>query len=107
MINQQAMKKKILCLMIASLSLFACPFQMNAATSSPVAVNTEVDALPVIPPAMEKKMDELKKKYQGKFSPKENKQENSSKAKAGRHNGVYYISGTALVLIIILLILLL
>jgi hypothetical protein len=102
------MKKNIVCLMIACLSLFAIPFQANAGTL-PVQkeVTTETAVPPVITPAMEKKIDAFKKKHHEMFSKKDTK-ENSSADPARKHDGgVIIISGGALLLIIILLIILL
>ncbi len=99
------MKKKIICLMIACLSLFAYPFQLSAGT---VATNTVQTELPIVPkPGLEKKINDFKKKHPDLFSNKENKEESTSEAANHKHGGVYYISGTALVLIIILLVILL
>ncbi len=98
------MKKKIICLMIACLSLFAYPFQLSAGT---IAAATKTE-LPVVPkPGLEKKINDFKKKHPDLFSNKENKEESKSEAANHKHGGVYYISGTALVLIIILLVILL
>jgi hypothetical protein len=101
------MKKNIICLMIACLSLFAVPYQLNAGALATPKDKTE---LPIIPPAMEKKVNEFKKNHPGMFTKKNNKEENNAEENAtqgGRHGGVYYISGGALLLIIILLIILL
>lgn len=89
--------------MIACLSLFAYP--LSAGSFEGPKEKTE---LPIIPPAMEKKMDQFKKKHPELFTKKDNKaEENGTSSEASRHGGVYYISGGALLLIIILLILLL
>lgn len=99
------MKKKIICLMVACLSLFAYPFQLSAGS---VVALTEKTELPVEPkPGLEKKINEFKRKHPDLFSKKENKEESTSEAAQPKNGGVYYISGTALILIIILLIILL
>lgn len=100
------MKKQLLCLMIAGLSLFALPYELKAGTPALKENSTEVSAPPTLTPAMEKKIDNFKKKHPDMFSKKENKEQSTSNAAGGR-GGVYYISGTALVLIIVLLIILL
>lgn len=102
------MKKKMICLMIAGLSLFASPIAMNAGTLPAVNENTEASVPPVVTPAMEKKIEAFKKKHPEMFSKKENKNERySENAAKTRDGGVLYISGGALILIIILLIILL
>lgn len=102
------MKKKLICLMIAGLSLFAVPVTMTAGTLPAVKENTEASTPPVVTPAMEKKIDAFKKKHPELFSKKENKKGNNSENAAKTHDGgVLYISGGALILIIILLIILL
>lgn len=106
------MKKKIICLMIACLSLFAYPYQLGAASLEGPKDKTE---FPVIPPAMEKKVNEFKKNHPELFTKKDISStldktkagENATSSGAQRHGGVYYISGGALLLIIILLIILL
>ena len=101
------MKKQILCLMIACLSLFAFPASLSAGSEFGNKDKTE-NVIPIVPPAMEKKVNEFKKNHPEMFSKKENKESNNATSEAGgRHGGVYYISGGALLLIIILLIILL
>jgi hypothetical protein len=98
------MKKQIICLMIACLSLFAYPYQLSAASLEGPKDKTE---LPIIPPAMEKKVKEFKKDHPELFTNKDKKASADAVKESQRHGGVYYISGGALLLIIILLIILL
>lgn len=101
------MKKRIICMMIACLSLFVYPYHLSAGALAGPKDKTE---LPIVPPAMEKKINEFKKNHPGMFAQKDNKEDNKAEenaTKGGRHGGVYYISGGALLLIIILLIILL
>ena len=99
------MKKNIICLMIACLSLFAIPFEASAGTLPVAKENTE--ATTVIPPAMEKKVDAFKKKHPEMFTKKDTKETNSTDPARKHDGGVIIISGGALLLIIILLIILL
>lgn len=100
------MKKQFLCLMIAGLSLFSLPYNLSAGTPALKENTTEAYVPPTLTPAMEKKIDNFKKKHPDMFSKEENKQESGSNSEAGR-GGVYFISGATLVLIIVLLIILL
>lgn len=65
------MKKKIVCLMIACLSLFAFPYQLSAVS---LAETTETSIPSVIDPPLEKKIKALKKKHPELFSKTENKE---------------------------------
>jgi hypothetical protein len=98
------MKKSAICLMIACLSLFASPVIVNAGT---IAENKATTEVPVLPPALEKKVDKFKKNHPEMFSKKETKEAENAKATSEHGGGVVYISGGALLLIIILLIILL
>ena len=86
--------------MIACLSLFASPAVLSAGT---IAENRAVTTqLPVIPPALEKKVDKFKKNHPDMFSNKENKE--AQKAESAHGGGVVYNYGGAHLLLIIIFI---
>jgi hypothetical protein len=96
------MKKKAFYLMIACLSLIACPQLVKAGTELPVAANTETVMNPSAVNTLLDKVDGTKKPHLV-FHKKDAVNQSAEK----RAGGVIYISGAALVLIIILLIILL
>jgi hypothetical protein len=98
------MKKKILCLMIACLSLFAIPNPVQAGTIAAPKENTE---LPVLPPVVEKKLEQFKKKHPGMFSKKDIKaEENTATESQQKAMGIigFVFSVSLLVVIALLLI---
>jgi hypothetical protein len=90
--------------MIACLSLFALPYQLQAGTIVTPKENSE---LPVLPPALEKKVEHFKKNHPELFSRKENKdQDNTSTEKSQKAAGLigFVFSVSLLVIIALLLI---
>ncbi len=100
------MAKKIVCLMIACLSLFTYPNQLSAGA---LANKTETSIPPVADPPLEKKIKALKKKHPELFSPKENKDvttesETSEEAQSSSLGIIRFILQTALVTALVLLV---
>jgi hypothetical protein len=100
------MKKKIICLMIAGLSLFAYPYKLSAGNT--VMGNERKER--IIPPVsalMQKKVDAFKEKHPDIFKKNDvSKEEKVSQVKK-EFGGLLIISTGALLIILILLILLL
>ena len=99
------MKKKIICLMIACLSLFAFPGTVNANEIFGNKDKTEIPVLPILTPAMEKKVNEFKKKHPEMFAKKESKDADETKSEAKKMGIVLFLSGSLLIVILILLLL--
>jgi hypothetical protein len=98
------MNKKIICLMMACLSLFTYPLQLSA--SSSMELKTETSVPPVLTPAMEKKIDAFKKKHPDMFPKKENKEVSARDSKGSQHvrGIILFLSGTAIIVALILII---
>ena len=108
------MKKMIFCLMTACLLLTFAPIQLQASTNEPTSVPAPMAAEPVIsadPRAMLQRLDEINAMDKSNLNSLEKKNLRKEVKSINRNlktnGGTVYLSGAAIVLIIILLIVLL
>lgn len=98
------MKKVIVGLVMACLSLVAVPVQLNASSLPGQKDKTE---LPVIPPGMEKKINEFRKTHPDLFTKKDNRDadvdKTAAEAKRAGLIGFVFTVGLAVVIVLIVL----
>jgi hypothetical protein len=98
------MKKVIVGIVVACLSLFVVPEQLNASSLAGPKENTE---LPVIPPGMEKKINEFRKNHPDMFTKKDNRDADADQtaAEAKRAGLIGFVFTVGITVVIVLLIL--
>jgi hypothetical protein len=99
------MKKMVICLMVACLSLFAYPCQLNAGSLASPKDKTEI---PIVPPALEKKINKFRKDHPEMFTKKDQRDVEQTAEETKRSMGLigFAISVGMLVLIILLIMML-
>jgi hypothetical protein len=99
------MKKMVVCLMVACLSLFAYPYPLNAGALAGPKDKTEI---PIIPPALEKKLNEFRKNHPDMFTKKENRDVEKTAQESKKQMGLIgFAISVGLLVVIILLIMML